>query len=241
MKIGIAAVLLAILAVCPAMSQWAQRNDSPFITVSGEAMVYAKPDKIEIALGIATSDMDIIIAKRQNDEIFKKTIAAIKRMGIAEKEIQTDQLSIEPKPKRNYQRNEDVIYYDVTNRMAIVLMDTNKAEELIMKTLQAGVNNVYRVDFQTTEYKKYREQARELALKAAQEKAEKMAAALGQSIGAPFAIREGSYSAGSLNSIRDDRGPYGDISGTLALGKISIRASVTVDFELKRGPQAAKK
>jgi uncharacterized protein len=241
MKIGMSAICLAILTAGPAMSQSGQRNDTPFITVSGEAIVYAKPDKIEIAFGIVTSDMDIIAAKRQNDEIFMKTVAAIKGMGIPEKVIQTDQLSIVPKLKNNYQKHEDVIYYDVTNKIVVSLMDTNKAEELIMKTLQAGVNNIYRVDFQTSEYKKHREQARELALKAAQEKAEKMAAVLGQSVGAPFTIREGSYSMGNVNSIMDERGPYGDISGTLALGKISIRASVSVDFELKRDQQAAKK
>ena len=56
-----------------------------------------------------------------------------------------------------------------------------------------GVNYIHGIDFQTTEFKKYREQARELALKAAKEKADKMAAVLGQSVGAPIQINE-SYS-----------------------------------------------
>ncbi len=63
-------------------------------------------------------------------------------------------------------------------------------EELVTKVLQAGVNYVHGIDFQTTEFKKYREQARNLALRAAKEKAEMMAGVLGQSAGAPIQINE---------------------------------------------------
>ena len=115
-----------------------------------------------------------------------------------------------------------------------------------------GVNYIHGIDFQTTEFKKYREQARELALKAAKEKAEKMAAVLGQSVGAPIQISE-SYSGSpwwywsswsgwgygrnqsmAQNVIENVPGDSGEISETVALGKISIRAAVTVTFELKK-------
>ena len=61
--------------------------------------------------------------------------------------------------------------------------------------LAAGVTNIHGIDFQTTEIKKYREQARELALKAAKEKAEKMAAVLGTIDRRPLQISE-SYLGG---------------------------------------------
>ena len=123
-------------------------------------------------------------------------------------------------------------------------------ESLTTKMFAAGVNHVNMVEFQTTEFKRLREQARELALKAAREKAQKMAAVLGCTIGKPLSVSESdavsSYwsswidwdgAATSLtmsqNKDRDSRAAGGGDTESMALGKISIRASVSVEFELK--------
>jgi len=118
--------------------------------------------------------------------------------------------------------------------------------------LEFGVNHVHGVEFQTTQFKQHRESARELALTAAKEKARKMAAVLGCSVGKPVSISE-SYGGGSWswyysswsgwgygrssgmsqNVVQDTRGAGAEDSQSLALGKISIRAGVSVTFELK--------
>jgi uncharacterized protein YggE len=254
MKVQVAAALavLAIMNACPAISQQAQVNDDrPKISVNGEALVYAKPDKIVVAFGIETWDMDIMAAKQKNNEILKKTMAVIRELGIPEKEIQTDHLSIEPRYTDNY-RKENFIGYFVRNSLVVTLSETEKIEELVTKALQSGVNYIHGVDFQTTEFKKYREQARELALRAAKEKAEKMADVLGLAVGAPIHISEnytgsfGPYYSSwsgwgygrsqnmSQNIVQNVQGGSGEISETIALGKISIRASVAVIFELSK-------
>jgi uncharacterized protein YggE len=128
----------------------------------------------------------------------------------------------------------------------------DKVEDLVTKILESGVNYIHSIDFQTTEFKKYREQARELALIAAKEKAEKMAGALGLLIGDPLQISEGyagsdwwyhsswngwGYGRSNMmsqNVIQNIESNPGEISETIALGKISIKANVTVTFELKK-------
>jgi len=244
---------VAVLMICG--TAWGQQtylyDDRPKITVNGEAVVNVKPDKIVINLGIETWDVNIVVAKQRNNEILKKATAVMKELGVPEKEIQTDHLSIEPRWKNEY-RNEGFIGYFVRNTVVVTLTDLAKVEELVTKVLQAGVNYIHGVDFQTTEFKKYREQARELALKAAKEKADKMAVVLGQSVGAPIHINESSsgspwwywsswsgwgYGRGqgmSQNVVQNVQGGSGEISETIALGKISIRANVGVTFELKK-------
>ena len=108
------------------------------------------------------------------------------------------------------------------------------------------MNTIHGIEFQTSELNKYREQARELALKAAKEKAEKMAAVLGQSLGDPVQINEtGGCSPGGFgrnravqtktNFVSNVEGSSdSEFAGTLALGKISIRANVGVIFDLKK-------
>lgn len=223
-------------------------DDRPKINVNGEAVVNVVPDKILINFGIETSDADITIAKKKNNEILKRAVASIQDCGVAEKDIQTDYLSIEPRYESDW-KQKGFIGYFVRNTFVVTLTKPEKVEELVTRALGAGVNYVHGIDFQTTEFKKYREQARELALNAAKEKAEKMAAVLGQSIGAPLQINDNgspwwyysswsgwgySRSQGmSQNAVQDVGGSAAEISGGVALGKISIRANVSVTFQLK--------
>jgi uncharacterized protein YggE len=242
MKAVILAFTMAVLLFCPVQAQEARGyNEQHLITVNGEAVIYAIPDKVMLNFGIETWDYNIAVAKKKNNDIMKKAISAIKECGVPQKEIQTDYLSIEPHYKNDYQKKSFLGYF-VRNSMAVTINDPAKVEELVERLLQAGIESIDGIDFQTTEFKKYREQARELALKAAREKAEKMAAVLGQGIGVPIQISEG-YSGWSgwrpnrqamtQNVIQEVSNGGGEIPGTIALGKISIRANVTVVFELK--------
>jgi hypothetical protein len=175
----------------------------------------------------------------------------MKELGLPEKQIETDHLSIEPRWKNEY-RNEGFIGYFVRNTVVVTLTDVAKVEELVTKVLQAGVNYVHGVDFQATAFARYREQARELALKAARDKADKMAAVLGRSVGEPIQIDENysgspwsywsswsgwGYGRGrgmSQNVVQNLQGASAETSETIALGKISIRANVGVTFLLEK-------
>ncbi len=233
---------------------WTQQlytyDNRPKITVTGEAVVNVKPDKIILSFGIETWDANINVAKQKNTEILKKALAAVKDCDVPEKEIQTDQISIEPRWDDSYKRQNFVGYF-VRNTLVVTISDVEKVEKLVTTILQVGVNYIHGIDFQTTEFKKYREEARELALKAAKEKADKMAAVLGQTVGAPIQINEnysgspwgywsswygwgrGRSSGMSQVNVQADRGSSNEIADTIALGKISIRASVSVTFELE--------
>jgi uncharacterized protein YggE len=228
----------------------------PKITVNGEALVYAKPDKIILNLGIETRDTELLAARRKNTEIWKKAASVLKSCGVPEKEVQTDYLSIEPVYRNNPQAYNDLnrvetpIGYLTRNMFVVTLSDPGQVETLISKMLEVGVNHVNGVEFQTSQFKQHRESARQLALRAAKEKAEKMAAVLGGTIGRPMTITE-SYSGGSWyfsswsgwgygrgsmmsqNVIQDTRGSGGEDLQSMALGKVSIRAAVSVTFELK--------
>jgi len=234
--ISIIVTVLTIASIQPVMAQQSHDDDHRKITVYGEAVIKVKPDTIAINLEIETEDPDINIAKTKNIEIYKKTMAALKQCGVTEKDIQTDYISINPK-SQDEEKKKKTILYVADNQFIVTTSATVNIEDVITKVLQAGVQSV-RADFHTSEYKKYREQARENALTAAKEKAEKMAKVLGQSIGTPIEIVEGGgrYSQyGQSNSQSIQYGSIGeDESFTIALGMITVKANVTVTFELKK-------
>jgi len=239
-------ILVAIISIHPQ-----QFDDRSIITVNGEAVVTVQPDQIVINFGIETWDKDIMLAKQKNNDIMQKALKVIKDAGIPDKDVQTDYLSVEPRYDDSYEKK-DFIGYFIRNTFVVTLSNPEKVEELVSSVLQSGVNYIHGIDFQTTEFKKYREQARDLALNVAKEKAEKMASALGQTIGDPVQISEGyggsdwwyfnSWSGWgygrsnmmSQNVVQNIPTGSDNISETIALGKISIKANVNVTFELKK-------
>ena len=253
MKTKVITTLLIVMAMCSIRAQQTQLfDDRPKITVNGEAVVKVQPDQIIISFGIETWDKNIMVAKQENNKIMKKAVAVIKEYGIPDKDIQTDHLSIEPRYDSNYEKKNFIGYF-VRNTFVVTVAEPDKVENLVTGVLQSGINYIHSINFQTTEFKKYREQARELAMNAAKEKAEKMAGSLGQLIGNPIQISEGyggsnwwyysswnGWGSGSRsnymsqNVMQNIGSGTGEISETIALGKISIKASVNVIFELKK-------
>src|SRR5512145_2551050 len=99
MKTLIWAVMLAMALISPLHAQGTGVDRQPQITVNGEAVVYAVPDRIIISFGIETWDFDIAVAKKKNNDIMRKAVMVITECGVPEREIQTDYLSIEPRYK----------------------------------------------------------------------------------------------------------------------------------------------
>jgi uncharacterized protein YggE len=257
MKAIILSIIFSTALACPAWAHMTGTIDErPRISVSGDAVVTVKPDKIVVVFGLETYEKTIMEAKNKSGDIMKKAIAIAKDCGVQGKDIQTDTLSVEPIYKPVSKEGDDfrkkVVEYVVRNTFIVTLSDPAKVEELVTRELEAGVNYLHDIDFQTSSLKAYREQARELALKAAKEKAQKMAAALGQTVGSAIEVHEDSagtpwsyYSsrrwwggglpqAMSQNVSQNYRGTSPEVYDTIALGKLSIRSSVSVVFELKK-------
>ena len=238
------AVATVLLASPPALA--ADPPPPRLITVNGEAQVRVVPDEVEITLGIETVDLDLAKAKRENDELARKVLALAGGFGIDPKHVQTDFIQIEPHYDE-YQGKRALIGYFVRKNVVFVLRDVSRFEGLLGAALEAGANYVHGVQFRTTELRRHRDEARALALRAAKEKAEAMAAELGQKVGRPLSIQEdwagwwspyaswwgGRWGQGMTQNVVQSQGgggPSGE--GTVALGQIEVTARVTVSFEL---------
>ena len=146
----------SLTLISSAMAQQTSiQNDKHRITVNGEAVVNVKPDNIIITFGIETRDMNIMEAKQKNNYILKKALSSFKECGVMDKDVQTNYLTIQPRWENGYKK-ENFIGYFVNNTIVITLIDVDKVEELVTKTLLAGVNYIHGIDFQNTELKKYR-------------------------------------------------------------------------------------
>jgi uncharacterized protein len=256
----LSAVLAVVLAGCAAIAatpissgktllmpagEPAQSTGERTIRVNGEASVMVEPDEVVLTLGIETRHVQLKTAKQRSDEVMRKATEIAKSSGIEARYIQTDFIQIEPRYKDYETQVFDV--YVVRQNLVLTLREIDRFEELLSNLLDAGVTNVQGIQFRTTELRKYRDQARALALKAAKEKAIAMAGELDQDVGEPLSIEEGyggwfswydswwgARVSGMTQNVIQNAGPStynGDSS--LAPGQIAVTANVTVQFALK--------
>ncbi len=188
-----------------------------------------------MTFGVETSEREILEAKRKNTTQVQNALATLRSLGIEDKHIQTDQLTIEPQWENSNRRA--LVGYVVRNIFVVTLTDVKKLEGVVTAMLEKGVNHIHGIQFETTELKQHREKARTMALEAAREKATKMTATYGQGIGNVHSIVENHTSgwrgAAFANAQVSVDSPGGeDSDGSISLGKIAVRASVTVIFEI---------
>jgi uncharacterized protein len=236
---------LALLVILTPSRAGAQ-NPQPTIDVQGSAEVKVVPDEVFIVFGVETSDPSLKTAKSQNDQRVMKLLALTAELKIDPKRVQTDFISIEPW-EHDMGNQTKRLEYRVRKSIAVTLNEVAKFEELLSRALESGVTHVHGIQFRTTELRKHRDRAREMALVAAQEKAALLAGKLGRQVGPAMRISEYGggwyspynwwgqnygYSGMSQNSTQQS-GDAAATGGTIAFGQITVSASVSVSFSLQ--------
>lgn len=236
-------------------TQQTETNDcdpSRSIQVSGTAVVNVTPDRVLIKLGVQSNGRSAKEAQANNSDTIEKVVKALKSQGVEEKDISTDWYVIQPL----YEDYDSLRIkgYRIYNTVEVTMRDVNKANAAIAAAFQAGANQVVDVEFYTSELRKYRDQARELAMKAAREKAEALSKTAGSGIACVLNISENSYSSfnyggwwwygyGSnqnltTQNVVQNASPTGGEApsldgGPLSVGQISIRAEIVASFGLE--------
>lgn len=160
------------------------------ISVTGTADVMVMPDEAVFTLAVETTNLEISKAKSENDSRIKKIKAITNELKIESKYVVTDYINVNP--KYSYVNNGESIFkgYTVHRGLVITLKDLAKFEELLTSLLEAGANYIQNVQFKTTQLRKYKDEARTLAIRAAKEKASAMAKELGQTVGKATLVQE---------------------------------------------------
>lgn len=233
-------ILLVFAIALSATSALAQNAvDRPLITVTGQAEIMVVPDEVAFNLRVVTMDKELPAAQAKNDQIVKTLLALARKYQIPPTQVQTGHISVSQRFSDEDATKKPPVFlgYTVTKGVGIILKDVSKAEELLADIFKSGVSSIDGVYFRTSQLRKYKDQARAMAIKAAQEKAAALTKEIGQSIGKAYSITEDepSYASAQNNnfSIVTRSGSSSDEESTLALGQISITARVTVSFELK--------
>lgn len=233
-------LLLVLSITLSATSAFAQSSvDRPLITVTGQAEILVVPDEVAFNLRVDTLEKELPTAQAKNDQVVKALLALARKYQIPPSQVQTGHISLAQRFSDEEVTKKPPVFlgYTVTKKVAIVLRDVSKAEDLLADIFRSGVTNIEDVEFRTTQLRKYKDQARAMAMKAAQEKAVALAREINQTIGKAYSIQEQGQTYGGLPNNSNSSGlvssSYSDEDSTIALGQISVTARVVVSFELK--------
>ncbi|UCD64680.1 MAG: SIMPL domain-containing protein, partial [Candidatus Zixiibacteriota bacterium] len=161
-------VLLFGAIIC-LIAAGASAEEENGITVSGDSEVRVTPDEVIIIFAVQNDDLDVNKAKAENDRLVAEVLQALADHGIPDKHIQTDYFVITP--KYTDWRESTFEGFFVRKTIVVTLKDANIFDDVLTSVVAAGATHIRNIDFRTTELRKYRDQARAVAIKAAEDKA----------------------------------------------------------------------
>ena len=201
------------------------------ISVSGTGRVLTTPDIAELRLGVAVTKPTVKEARDLAADAMTKVIAALKKLGIADRDLQTTGLSLQPQYTYPSSGNPRLTGYTLSNAVSVTLRDLEKLGPAIDDGLAAGATTLDGVYFRVDDSAGAEKQAREAAMADAKAKAQTLASAAGVSITGVASISEISapppqpmyYEGARLQAAMDAGTP-------IQVGTNEVVVTVTVEY-----------
>jgi len=228
--------VLLVLCFSAFISQGQEACPNPkIVKTTGTAELKVTPDKAVVELGVERQSATAKEAKAAVTYTSRKILAALKALNVEDKDIQTAYLYLQP--MIDYRKGVRITNFTAGQSLSVTLRDLSKLDGVLDAVISAGANQIGGIEYQSSDLRKHRDQARDEAAKAAREKAEALAKALGNEIGKTHSIEE----------VHQTEGYYGPMAGfaanigldkrssaapSTAPGELTVKASVVVSFDL---------
>jgi uncharacterized protein len=198
------------------------------VTVTGQGTMSVAPDTAMIRIGVTSQGKTAKDASDSNAKQMTAVMTAIKNSGIAERDIRTSRLSLQPQYE-NKSGTTRLLGFRVTNQLTVTIRNIATLPAILDRAIAAGANEMSGIEFVVSEQSKLLDQARDAAIADAHRKATLYAKAAGAKLGRVVAIIEQGASAPPrpLAAMR-----AGAAAVPVAPGEQQLRATVSVSYEL---------
>lgn len=148
------------------------------ITVNGFGKVNGNNDIAATTIGYSNTDKDVAKAQAENKKVMDQIYANLKKMNIADKDLQSD-YSIYPDYNYTQDRGQELKGYRVNNSLTVKIRDLSKISDVLSLAGKYGATEVSGLSFTIDEPENLKLQARDKALADAKLKAAHLANVLG--------------------------------------------------------------
>jgi uncharacterized protein YggE len=167
------------LAACQPAAAPAVAGNATLVSVSTQAEVRKAPDVAVVSTGITSLAADANTAIRRNSEQMQQLMAALKAAGIAEKDVQTSGVSLNPDYQYVAGRPPRIKGYYAANTVNVTVRQIGALGGLLDALVAAGANQINGPSFDIADKDAVLDEARGLALAKARTRAEGYAKRLG--------------------------------------------------------------
>lgn len=236
---GVALVLVALAAVLvwrgPAVAAADETGADRLIQVTGTGRVDVAPDMATLDVAVETTGGTARAAQEQNALAMRDVISALKKLGIAEKDIRTTGFSLYPlyestKPEQpnGEQKPPRVVGFRATSSVQVTVRRLDDTGRVVDAVVAAGANRIEGISFGLSDPRPWQDMALEQAIADARRQAELAARAAGVQI---RGVRNISVNGGGIPILRTARFASEAVAPPVMPGEMTIQVSVSVTFE----------
>ena len=213
---------------------------STLLSLSAEARVTRAPDLAVFSAGVTSQGKTAAAALAANSAEMNKVIAALKAAGIADKDIQTSNLNLNPVyaqpvigPHGQVEPQEPrIVGYQVNNQVTVRQRKLAEFGKVLDTLVAAGANHINGPSFELDNAEAALDQARAEAMAKARQRAELYARAAGLKVKRIIAISEGGGYSPPM-PVMYAKVAMADAAATpVAAGEVGLTATLSVQFEL---------
>ena len=228
------ALLLSPLAFAQATPMMLP-GDATLLQVSAHGETHRIPDVAQISAGVVTQNIDANAAMQSNAQRMSAVIAALKKAGVAERDIQTSSISLSPQYKYGQNEPPTITGYQASNTVNLRLRELGKAGAVLDALVKQGANQINGPTFTLDNPDAATDEARTEAVKHAQSRANLYAAATGLKVRRIVSISEsgGMQQPRPMMMARYASAPAPEPT-PIAAGENTIGVDINVVYELGR-------
>jgi len=253
LMIVVSLVVLAALAACntavdagggnpnvapqsPALQPPAQQALVPQISVVGSGLVYATPDIAYINVGVRSQADTVAQALELNNAQASAIKDTLVGQGVDVKDIQTSSFNVYPQSDYDQTGSITRTYFSVENNVFVTVRKLESLGVVLDAVAKSGANNIYGISFDVQDKTEAQSTARSMAVEAARQQAQELAAAAGVELGDILSISSYSNYAQPYYGMGMGGGGGGAAfsqSVPIAAGQMQVNAEVTMVFRIK--------
>lgn len=207
-------------------------SDATALQVSAHGEAHRVPDLATFSAGVVTQAADVNAAMRANAQRMSAVIAALRQAGVAERDIQTANLSAEPQYRDGPNQAPKITGYVVTNTVRVRLHELGKAGDVLDALVREGANQIEGPSFTLDQPETALDEARKEAVHQAQARADLYAAATGLKVRRIVSISESGGAMPPPRMLQAGVMRAAAVSTPVAAGENTVTVDLDVVYEL---------
>ncbi|NKF49857.1 oxidative stress defense protein [Shewanella sp. WXL01] len=211
----------------------ASAPEFPHLETVGSSEILVSPDMAEIVVAVRVEAANAKQAKAESDKAVAAFVSKLKQAQIATNDIASANLNLRAQYHYDKENGRQLTGYEAHRDITVTVRDLNILNELLDSALEQGINHVNQINLKSSKEAQYKQQARELAIKDAREKAQAIAKSFGTQVQGVWQVRYHDYQVPKRHTEMRAMADAGAINQSYQQGQIAITDTIEAIFRLQ--------